>query len=38
MASHLTDDDLIEFLKKCKNNLNPDGYIILKENITKSGF
>ncbi|CAD8192618.1 unnamed protein product [Paramecium octaurelia] len=38
VASHLTDDDLILFLKKCKLNLNGNGYIILKENITKQGF
>lgn len=38
VASHLTDDDLIAFLLKCKANLNQNGYIILKENITKKGF
>ncbi len=30
---NLEDDDLIRFLKKCKNNLNENGLIIVKENI-----
>ena len=32
-----TTDDLVEFLKKCKTALQPDGLIIVKENVLRSG-
>lgn len=38
VASHLTDEHLIKFLKDSKLHLNENGYIIMKENINKEGF
>ncbi|KAL2610045.1 hypothetical protein R1flu_028618 [Riccia fluitans] len=35
---HLTDVDLIQFFNRAKLGLKPGGFIILKENIAKSGF
>mmetsp|Transcript_40794 Transcript_40794/g.66154 ORF Transcript_40794/g.66154 Transcript_40794/m.66154 type:complete len:240 (+) Transcript_40794:23-742(+) len=35
VLGHLTDDDLIAFLKRCKTGLKPDGWIVLKENTSK---
>lgn len=37
-SSHLTDEDFIEFLKKCKNFLTKDGFICFKENIAPTCF
>jgi len=37
-VGHLTDDDLVAFLRRCKEGLKPGGLIILKENNTASGF
>ncbi|KAL2610048.1 hypothetical protein R1flu_028621 [Riccia fluitans] len=37
-VGHLTDIDLVEFLQRAKLGLKPGGFIILKENISKSGF
>ncbi|KRW98924.1 hypothetical protein PPERSA_09449 [Pseudocohnilembus persalinus] len=38
VSHHLTDTDFVTFLNKCKNSLNPNGFIVIKENHTKSGF
>lgn len=37
-VGHLTDDDLVAFLQRCKEGLKPGGMIVLKENNTASGF
>ena len=36
MLSHLTDSDLVAFLKTCSKALKPDGFIVVKENIYNS--
>ncbi|KAL3678378.1 hypothetical protein R1sor_021334 [Riccia sorocarpa] len=36
--AYLTDVDLVELLKRAKLGLKPGGFIIVKENIAKSGF
>jgi protein N-terminal methyltransferase len=38
VLSQLTDDDLLEFLKKIQSALNDQGLIIFKENIKSKGF
>ncbi|CAM6083097.1 unnamed protein product [Calypogeia fissa] len=35
---HLTDEDAVAFLYRAKDGLKPGGFIVLKENIAKSGF
>ncbi|KAG6550202.1 hypothetical protein Mapa_008162 [Marchantia paleacea] len=35
---HLTDSDVVEFFNRAKLGLKPGGFIVLKENIAKSGF
>ena len=35
---HLTDDDLVAFLHRCKDGLKPGGVIVMKENNAKDGF
>jgi len=35
---YLKDQDLVDFLAKCKKALTPCGAIVIKENITRSGF
>ncbi|KAJ2995626.1 hypothetical protein HDV02_000582, partial [Globomyces sp. JEL0801] len=37
VLSHLTDDDLVVFLKRCKDSLNG-GYIEIKENVAEAGI
>lgn len=37
VLGHLTDEDLIKFLIRCKSGLKENGLIVLKENITSSG-
>uniref|UniRef100_A0A0A9Z911 Alpha N-terminal protein methyltransferase 1 n=1 Tax=Lygus hesperus TaxID=30085 RepID=A0A0A9Z911_LYGHE len=37
VLGHLTDDHLIQFLKKCQNALAERGVIVIKENHTSSG-
>ncbi|KZS17119.1 N-terminal Xaa-Pro-Lys N-methyltransferase 1 [Daphnia magna] len=37
VLGHLTDEDLISFLRRCKLGLKPRGLIVLKENLTSSG-
>jgi protein N-terminal methyltransferase len=34
---YLTDDDLIEFFKRCKAGLKPNGICVLKENVIREG-
>lgn len=36
-VGHLTDDQLVEFLKRCQSVLNAGGFIVLKENLSTSG-
>ncbi|KAJ9131651.1 Alpha N-terminal protein methyltransferase 1 [Pleurostoma richardsiae] len=36
-VGHLTDEQLVRFLKTCKGVLQPDGLIIVKENLSTSG-
>ncbi|XP_060519045.1 N-terminal Xaa-Pro-Lys N-methyltransferase 1-B [Cylas formicarius] len=36
VLGHLTDDDFVIFLKKCRNGLKRNGVIVVKENITSS--
>lgn len=38
VLSHLTDDDLVAFLKRCSGALRPSGLIIVKENISKDSI
>jgi len=38
VSNHLTDDDYVDFLKRCGENLTTTGIIVVKENITKVGF
>ena len=37
VLGHLTDAHLIEFFKRCLNGLKPNGFIVVKENLTSSG-
>ncbi|KNC84390.1 hypothetical protein SARC_03383 [Sphaeroforma arctica JP610] len=37
VVGHLKDDDLVAFFKRCKQALKPNGYIVVKENITRKG-
>ncbi|BES88648.1 protein N-terminal methyltransferase [Nesidiocoris tenuis] len=37
VLGHLTDSDLVEFMKKCQNSLTEEGVIIIKENLTSTG-
>ena len=37
VLGHLTDDHLIGFFKRCLKGLKPNGFVIVKENITSSG-
>jgi protein N-terminal methyltransferase len=36
-VGHLTDKQLVQFLKRCKTALKPDGVIVVKENNSTSG-
>lgn len=36
-VGHLTDKQLVQYLERCKAVLNPNGVIVLKENISTSG-
>lgn len=36
VTGHLTDDDFVSFLKRCKTALKEDGLIVIKDNITSS--
>ncbi|XP_029939797.1 N-terminal Xaa-Pro-Lys N-methyltransferase 2 [Salarias fasciatus] len=37
VACHLTDKDLMNFLRRCRKSLRPDGVIILKDNMARQG-
>ncbi|KAI9227338.1 MAG: alpha-N-methyltransferase NTM1 [Piptocephalis tieghemiana] len=37
VLSHLTDEDLVNFLKRCKSSLRQEGYICVKENTLRTG-
>lgn len=34
---HLTDDHLVEFLRRCRSGLRPDGLIVVKDNVAFEG-
>lgn len=36
-SSHLDDEQLVEFFKRCQSALKSDGYIIVKENLSNIG-
>lgn len=38
VIGHLIDEDLISFLGKCKENLNPSGVILVKDNVSSKMF
>ncbi|KAG2181659.1 hypothetical protein INT44_008474 [Umbelopsis vinacea] len=38
VLGHLTDDDLVSFLKRCKDGLRPNGVIGIKENNASKGY
>ncbi|XP_015265142.1 PREDICTED: N-terminal Xaa-Pro-Lys N-methyltransferase 1 [Gekko japonicus] len=37
MEGHLTDDDLSNFLKRCRLGLQPKGLIVIKDNMAQEG-
>lgn len=37
-VGHLPCDDLVAFLRRCRDGLRDGGVLVLKENIAKSGF
>lgn len=37
VLGHLTDEDFVDFFKRCQLGLSPNGLICVKENITKTG-
>jgi protein N-terminal methyltransferase len=37
VLAHLTDEDFVAFLKRCREGLRKSGVIIVKENVTTSG-
>ncbi|XP_048831952.1 N-terminal Xaa-Pro-Lys N-methyltransferase 2 isoform X1 [Brienomyrus brachyistius] len=37
VACHLTDNDLMKFLIRCKASLRPDGIIVIKDNMARQG-
>eukprot|EP00455_Lapot_gusevi_P050212 TRINITY_DN723_c0_g1_i2.p1 TRINITY_DN723_c0_g1~~TRINITY_DN723_c0_g1_i2.p1 ORF type:complete len:316 (+),score=108.75 TRINITY_DN723_c0_g1_i2:79-948(+) len=38
VVGHLTDDDMVRWLQRCKEGLTANGYICLKENTARNGF
>ena len=34
---HLTDDHLVEFLRRCQEALRPDGLVVVKDNMSYEG-
>lgn len=36
-SGHLTDDHLVEFLRRCCSALRPDGLIVIKDNVAYEG-
>ncbi|KAM4696914.1 N-terminal Xaa-Pro-Lys N-methyltransferase 1 [Rhinophrynus dorsalis] len=37
VIGHLTDDHLVEFLKRCKTGLRPNGIVVIKDNMSQEG-
>ncbi|KAM4720090.1 N-terminal Xaa-Pro-Lys N-methyltransferase 1 isoform 4-T5 [Anableps anableps] len=37
VIGHLTDDHLVEFLRRCQKALRPDGLIVIKDNVSYEG-
>ncbi|XP_066516859.1 N-terminal Xaa-Pro-Lys N-methyltransferase 1 isoform X2 [Hoplias malabaricus] len=37
VIGHLTDDHLVEFLRRCRGALRPDGLIVIKDNVACEG-
>ncbi|XP_026777370.3 N-terminal Xaa-Pro-Lys N-methyltransferase 1 isoform X1 [Pangasianodon hypophthalmus] len=37
VIGHLTDDHLVEFLRRCRSALRPDGLIVIKDNVAYEG-
>uniref|UniRef100_A0A8C4WXK9 Alpha N-terminal protein methyltransferase 1 n=1 Tax=Eptatretus burgeri TaxID=7764 RepID=A0A8C4WXK9_EPTBU len=37
VTGHLTDDDLLEFLRRCRRALRQDGILIIKDNVAHEG-
>lgn len=35
---HLTDDHLVEFLRRCQSGLRPNGLIVVKDNVAFEGI
>ena len=38
MLSYLPDEDLMTFLNKCRESLEPDGLVFVKENVCEDDF
>lgn len=36
-SGHLTDNHLVEFLRRCKKALRPNGLIVIKDNVSYEG-
>ena len=36
-VGHLTDEQLVQYLERCKSALSPDGLIVVKENLSTTG-
>lgn len=36
-SGHLTDDHLVEFLRRCQKALRPNGLIVIKDNVSYEG-
>lgn len=36
-VGHLTDGQLVAYLRRCRGALAPDGFIVVKENLTRQG-
>lgn len=37
-VGHLTDDHLVEFLRRCQSGLRPNGLIVVKDNVAFEGI
>lgn len=38
VIGHLTDSDLVSFLRNCGDNLTPTGCVVIKDNVCSKGF
>lgn len=36
-AGHLTDEHLVEFLRRCRDALRPNGLVVIKDNVSYEG-